>query len=96
MIQLLLESFPVTFTYVDLLLPVGVEGLQRASISHGLALNSYPIPFNSAFLQNLLYPFFPSLSESLGLFPCILACQAILGYLSSPYSYNVPKTSQLY
>jgi hypothetical protein len=48
--------------------------------------SSYSIPLNSSFLQNLLFAFFPQVCWGLplGLFPHVLARQAILGYLLSP------------
>ena len=54
---------------------------------------SYSIPFNSSFLQNLLYPVFSSLSaSSCGLLPlcCSITYQTILGYLSSPILTSCP------
>jgi hypothetical protein len=58
--------------------------------------SSYSVLLISSFLQNLMYPFFLSLSGSL--FGSLPLCSSLPGYFGvslNPHPYNVPRPSQL-
>jgi len=60
------------------------------------SLSSYSFPFNSPFLQNLLYPFLPRCRLlPLGLSTLCSSLPGHFGLSLFPHSYYVPQRSQL-